>query len=114
MTGEETDEPVADRYSARVWMLEKTPACTGRLHVDRGHRSSLLDEGVTVQTITHEPNDTTGHVAHATRDDAIVVVVVVGEADRSTVERVLGGVTLYGSPGRDERIPRGENRLPSG
>jgi hypothetical protein len=249
VTGEETDEPGADRYSARVWMLEKTPACTGRLHTDRGqrrrvsrryaawlvvaialtagcgataqltdeptrnatlslpayeqtdgvsstetrvfwdrsktwenpgnrsvrvtsqtytyrnssgtdtvvvyttprkryvgsdqlrslpapdladlvtrsadvrppgndsgpsYRSSLLDEGVTVQTITHDPNDTTGHVAHATRDDAIVVVVVVGEADRSTVERVLGGVTLYGSPGRDERIPRGENRLPSG
>ena len=66
------------------------------------YRTSLLGTDVTVQTITHDVNDTTDYVAHAARDDAIVVVVVIGEADQSTVERVLGGVTLYAGPGRDE------------
>lgn len=64
------------------------------------YRAVLLNEEVTVRTVTPAVDETTAHVAHVTRDDAIVVVVVVGDVDRSTVERVLGGVTLRGSSAR--------------
>jgi len=56
------------------------------------YRASLLDDDVTVRTVT-DGGETTAHVARVVRDDVIVVVVVAG-ADRATVERVLGGVTL--------------------
>lgn len=59
------------------------------------YRASLLDEEVTVRTVTDDDGTTTGHVAHVVRDDVIVIVVVTGDADRATVERVLGGVTLF-------------------
>lgn len=74
----------------------------------RSYRASLFGENVTVRTVTDAANGTTGHVTHIVGDDAIVVVVVVGDVDRTTVERVLEGVTLYGSPARVEREPPGE------
>lgn len=66
------------------------------------YRAVLLDEEATVRTVTRAGDETTAHVAHVTRDDAIVVVVVVGDVDRSTAERVLGGVTLRGSSARSD------------
>ena len=56
--------------------------------------ASLLDETTTVRTVT-DGGSATGHVARVVGDDVTVVVVVTG-ADRATVERVLGGVTLQG------------------
>lgn len=62
----------------------------------RAYPASLLDGNVTVQALVDADGTTTGYVAHATTSDAVVVVVVVGDADRATVERVLGRVTMYG------------------
>jgi hypothetical protein len=61
------------------------------------YRASLLEENVTVRTVTDTSGNTTGHVARVARSDAIVVVVVADGADRRTVERVLDGVTLDAS-----------------
>jgi hypothetical protein len=61
------------------------------------YNASLLDTGVTVRTVTDAGSTTTAHVARVARDDVIVVVAVAGGADRTTVERVLGGVTLHGA-----------------
>lgn len=58
------------------------------------YRTTLLGTEATVRTVTHAEHNTTDYVAQGTRDDAIVVVVVVGGADRATVERVLDGVSL--------------------
>lgn len=59
-------------------------------------RGSLLDENVTVRTITDPGGNATGYVTRVARDDAVVVVVVAGEVDGPTVQRVLDGVTLSG------------------
>jgi hypothetical protein len=59
------------------------------------YRASLLAQNVTVRTVTDDAGDATGYVARTVREDAIVVVVVAGEAEKPTVERVLDGVTLY-------------------
>lgn len=66
------------------------------------YRAPLLGEEVTVRTVARAPNSTTAHVAQGTRDDVIVVVAVLGDVDRSTVKRVLGGVTLHESSTRGE------------
>jgi hypothetical protein len=63
--------------------------------------ASLLDQNVTVQALSDAGAPTTGHVAHITTSDAVVIVVVVGDADDRTIERVLDGVTLYGGFGTD-------------
>ena len=62
--------------------------------------ASLLDRNVTVQALS-DAGDTTGYVAHATTSDAVVIVVVSGDADDRTIERVLDSVTLYGGFGAD-------------
>jgi hypothetical protein len=74
-----------------------TEAPTAPLGNDTGrsYRGSLLGEEVTVRTVIDDTGTTTGHVAHVVRDDVIVIVVVGGEADRATVERVLDAVTLF-------------------
>lgn len=59
-----------------------------------GHTASLLDRNVTVHTLTDVDGITTGYVASVATSDAVVVVVVDGDADSRTVDRVLGGVTL--------------------
>ena len=61
------------------------------------YRASLLDRDVTVRTITDAGGNATGHVTRVIRDDVIVAVAVAGEANRTTVERVLGNVSLYGA-----------------
>jgi hypothetical protein len=61
----------------------------------RSYRGSLLGEEVTVRMVIDDTGTTTSHVAHVVRDDVIIIVVVSGEADRATVERVLNGVTLF-------------------
>jgi len=63
--------------------------------------ASLLDTNVTVRALTGADGTPTGHVAHATTSDAVIVVVVVGDADRRTVGRVLGRVTMYGGFGAE-------------
>jgi len=60
------------------------------------HTASLLDRNVTVHALTDTDGTTTEHVASVATGDAVVVVVVVGDADRRTVDRALGGVTLSG------------------
>ena len=57
---------------------------------------TLLDREAPVRAVTDGDGPTTGYVAHVVTSDAVVVVVVVvtGDADRRTVERVLGNVTL--------------------
>ncbi len=60
------------------------------------YRASLLDENVTVRTVVDAGGNITGHVARVVRDDVTVVVVLMGDADRRTVRRVLRGVTLDG------------------
>ena len=55
---------------------------------------TLLDREVPVRALTDGDGPTTGYVAHVANSDAVVVVVVTGDADRRTVERVLGNVTL--------------------
>jgi len=60
------------------------------------YRGSLLDRNVTVRTITDTGGNATGYVTRVARDDVVVVVVVAGEADRPTVQRILDGVTLSG------------------
>lgn len=69
---------------------------------DSSYRATLFDNEVTVRTVTDAGNDTTVHVAQGTRGDALVVVVVAGDVERSTVDRVLGSVTLRRSPARSE------------
>ncbi len=61
------------------------------------YSASLLDKSVTVRTVTGAGENATGHVTQVIRDDVIVVVAVAGGADRATVRRVLGGVSLYGA-----------------
>ena len=60
----------------------------------------LLDRNVTVQALS-DAEGPTSYVAHATTSDAVVIVVVSGDADDRTIERVLDGVTLYGGFGAD-------------
>lgn len=67
-----------------------------------GHTASLLDRNVTVHALTDTDGATTGHVASVATSDAVVVVVVVGDTDGRTVDRVLGGVTLSGGFETDE------------
>ena len=62
---------------------------------DPAYRAALLERTVTVHELTRADGDGTAHVASTSRDDAYVVVVVTGGAERSTVERILGGVTRY-------------------
>jgi hypothetical protein len=58
--------------------------------------ASLLDRNVTVHTLSTSDGTPTGHVASVATSDAVVVVVVLGDVDAGTLERVLAGVTLYG------------------
>ena len=58
------------------------------------HTASLLDRNVTVHALTDTGGTATGHVASVATGDAVVVVVVVGDADTQTVDRVLDGVTM--------------------
>jgi hypothetical protein len=62
----------------------------------RAYSGSLLDREVTVRALADSDGTATGYVAHVATGDAVVVVVVVGDVDRSTVGRVLDGVTLDG------------------
>jgi hypothetical protein len=61
------------------------------------YRASLLDRDVTVWTVTDAGGNATGHVTRVTRDNVIVAVAVAGGANRTTVERVLGNVSLHGA-----------------
>ena len=65
------------------------------------HAASLLDRNVTVHTLTDADGTATGHVASVATSDAVIVVVVAGDADSRTVGRILDGVTLSGGVGAD-------------
>jgi hypothetical protein len=69
---------------------------TPSLGTDTRNASSgtLLDREVPVRALTDGDGPTTGYVAHGVTSDAVVIVVVTGDADRRTVGRVLGNVTL--------------------
>lgn len=56
----------------------------------------LLDREVPVRALTDGDGAPAGYVTHVATSDAVVIVVVVGDADRRTVTRVLGNVTLHG------------------
>lgn len=58
--------------------------------------ASLLGRNVTVHALSSAGGADPAHVASTTTNDAVVVVVVTGDVGPRTVERVLGGVTMYG------------------
>jgi hypothetical protein len=85
----------APNMTALATRAVESPAFSPDGEAGPGYPASLLDEAVTVRTVTDGNGTTTAHVAHVVRDDVTVVVVVTGDADRATVERVLAGVTLF-------------------
>ncbi len=58
------------------------------------YAASLLNRSATVDRVVDAEGETAGHVARVVDDETFVVVVVVGDVDEASVERILAGVTI--------------------
>lgn len=81
----------ADLAALATGPVGDAPTGTAR---NGSHTARLLGDRVSVRTLVDASGDPTAHVATATDPGVAVVVVVSGETDRATLDRVLEGVTL--------------------
>jgi hypothetical protein len=81
----------ADLAALATTPVGDAPAGTAR---NGSHTARLLGDRVSVRTLVDPSGTPTAHVATATDPGVAVIVVVSGEADRATIDRILEGVTL--------------------